>query len=86
MGRVRAEVNGPRLIDIDILLYGDQQVSAPGLEIPHPRMSERRFVLEPLAELSPSVRHPVSGKTAREMLAAVADQDARQVAGTEPRA
>jgi len=79
MGRVRAEPNGPRLIDIDILLYGDQQVSAPGLEIPHPRMSERRFVLEPLAELAPGVRHPVTGKTAREMLALVKDQVAQSV-------
>jgi 2-amino-4-hydroxy-6-hydroxymethyldihydropteridine diphosphokinase len=79
MGRVRAELNGPRLIDIDILLYGDQQVSAPGLEIPHPRMSERRFVLEPLAELAPAVRHPLTGKTAREMLALVKDQVAQAV-------
>ena len=74
MGRVRAERNGPRLIDIDILLYGDQQVSEPGLEIPHPRMSERRFVLEPLAELAPGLRHPVTGATIREMLEAVGDQ------------
>jgi len=79
MGRVRAARDGPRLIDIDILLYGDQQVSEPDLEIPHPRMAERRFVLEPLAELAPALRHPVSGKTVQEMLAKVKDQVARAV-------
>ena len=79
MGRVRGERNGPRLIDIDILLFGDQQVSAPDLEIPHPRMAERRFVLEPLAELAPGLRHPVTGKTTREMLVEVGDQAARAV-------
>jgi len=79
MGRVRAERDGPRLIDIDILLYGDQRVSEPDLEIPHPRMAERRFVLEPLAELAPGLRHPVSGKTMQELLAEVMDQVARPV-------
>jgi len=79
MGRVRAERDGPRLIDIDILLYGDQQVSEPDLEIPHPRMAERRFVLEPLAELAPALRHPVTGKTVQEMLVKVKDQVARAV-------
>jgi len=79
MGRVRAERDGPRLIDIDILLYGDQQVSEPDLEIPHPRMAERRFVLEPLAELASALRHPVTGKTVQEMLVKVKDQVARAV-------
>jgi len=79
MGRVRAARDGPRLIDIDILLYGDQQVSEPDLEIPHPRMAERRFVLEPLAELAPALRHPVTGRTVQEMLAKVKDQVARAV-------
>jgi 2-amino-4-hydroxy-6-hydroxymethyldihydropteridine diphosphokinase len=76
MGRVRFERNGPRLIDIDILLFGDQCVTGPGLEIPHPRIAERRFVLEPLAELAPDLRHPVTNKSVREMLAAVAGQQA----------
>lgn len=78
MGRVRAELNGPRSIDIDILLYGDQRVIQPGLEIPHPRIAERRFVLEPLAELSPELLHPVTGLNVRAMLGAVGDQQARR--------
>jgi 2-amino-4-hydroxy-6-hydroxymethyldihydropteridine diphosphokinase len=74
MGRVRQIAKGPRLIDIDILLYGSAIVRAPELEIPHPRMQERRFVLEPLAELAPGLKHPVLRKTARQLLTAVAGQ------------
>lgn len=59
---------GPRTIDIDILLYGDRIIREPDLGIPHPRMSERRFVLAPLAEIAPDARHPVSMKTAGELL------------------
>jgi 2-amino-4-hydroxy-6-hydroxymethyldihydropteridine diphosphokinase len=70
LGRVRTIVNGPRTIDIDILLYGQAVVGRPELEIPHPRMAERRFVLAPLADLAPEVRHPVTRKTVREMLEA----------------
>ena len=58
MGRKRRVVKGPREIDIDILLFGDAVVKAPELEVPHPRMTERRFVLEPLAELVPEKKHP----------------------------
>jgi 2-amino-4-hydroxy-6-hydroxymethyldihydropteridine diphosphokinase len=72
-GRVRAERNGPRSIDVDILLYGDRVIDAPGLRIPHPRLQERRFVLEPLAELAPALRHPVSGLSMRELLARCPD-------------
>jgi 2-amino-4-hydroxy-6-hydroxymethyldihydropteridine diphosphokinase len=68
LGRVRTIPNGPRTIDIDILLYGTAVVRTPRLEIPHPRMHERRFVLAPLADLSPDLRHPVSRKTIRQML------------------
>ena len=70
LGRVRGVPKGPRTLDIDILLYGDAVVRTPKLEIPHPRMTGRRFVLAPLAELAPDLRHPVTKRTVREMLAA----------------
>jgi 2-amino-4-hydroxy-6-hydroxymethyldihydropteridine diphosphokinase len=63
LGRVRGEGPryGPRTIDLDLLLHGDEVVSEPGLEIPHPRLHERRFALEPLAELDPSLEIPGRG-------------------------
>lgn len=67
MGRRRVKPKGPRLIDIDILLFGSSVVEAKGLTIPHPTMHERRFVLDPLAEIAPEVRHPVFKRTVREM-------------------
>jgi 2-amino-4-hydroxy-6-hydroxymethyldihydropteridine diphosphokinase len=78
MGRKRVIAKGPRLIDIDILLYGAAIVSAAGLEIPHARMWERRFVLEPLAELAHELCDPRTKKTIREMLKAVANQVVRK--------
>jgi 2-amino-4-hydroxy-6-hydroxymethyldihydropteridine diphosphokinase len=74
MGRRRLTSKGPRNIDIDILFYGRSVIHTPELETPHPRIAQRRFVLEPLSEIAPELRHPVSGKTAREMLAALEPQ------------
>lgn len=74
MGRKRNIMKGPRNIDIDILLHGRSVVNTSQLQIPHPRMEERRFVLEPLAEIAPELRHPIHGRTAREMLASAPGQ------------
>jgi 2-amino-4-hydroxy-6-hydroxymethyldihydropteridine diphosphokinase len=67
LGRRRAQKKGPRIIDIDILLFGDSIVEGPSLIIPHPAMHERRFVLEPLAEIAPEVRHPAFNRTIHEL-------------------
>ncbi len=79
MGRRRLVPNGPRVIDLDILLFGYLTIRAAGLEIPHPRIAERRFVLEPLAELAPGIRHPRNGRTIREMLSETMDQAVRRL-------
>ena len=75
--RVRTAPNGPRTIDIDILLYGNAVVRTPRLEIPHPRMNERRFVLAPLADLAPDLRHPATRQTVGQLLEAAPPQTVR---------
>jgi 2-amino-4-hydroxy-6-hydroxymethyldihydropteridine diphosphokinase len=77
LGRVRTVPKGPRIIDIDILFHGRAIVRTAKLEIPHPRMAERRFVLAPLADLAPELRHPATHKTIREMLDAAPKQAVR---------
>jgi 2-amino-4-hydroxy-6-hydroxymethyldihydropteridine diphosphokinase len=79
MGRVRSQPKGPRLIDVDILLYGNSVVRTEGLDIPHVAIGERRFVLEPLAELAAELRHPVTKRTIRQMLALVGDQGVKKL-------
>ena len=71
LGRTPAERYGPRLIDIDILFYNNKIVERKKLRIPHPRLAERAFVLVPLADLAPQLRHPVSQKSISEMLSQV---------------
>jgi 2-amino-4-hydroxy-6-hydroxymethyldihydropteridine diphosphokinase len=73
LGRVRPVAKGPRTLDIDILLFGSTVMRTKELEIPHPRMHERRFVLCPLADIAPDIRHPLTRRTIREMLDALTD-------------
>jgi 2-amino-4-hydroxy-6-hydroxymethyldihydropteridine diphosphokinase len=73
MGSKKLIAKGPRLIDIDVLLYGEKTIDAPELQVPHPRMTQRRFVLAPLAEIAPELRHPSWPGTVRELLEATSD-------------
>lgn len=83
MGRQRRKEKAPRAIDIDILLFGSSIVELPSLTVPHPRLHERRFVLEPLAEIAPDARHPVFKRTIRELRDALpAGQQVKKLAGS----
>jgi 2-amino-4-hydroxy-6-hydroxymethyldihydropteridine diphosphokinase len=80
MGSKKLIAKGPRLIDIDILLYGNEVIDTPELQVPHPRMHLRRFVLQPLAEIAPNVQHPVSHQSISDLLANTPDKSAVRVA------
>jgi 2-amino-4-hydroxy-6-hydroxymethyldihydropteridine diphosphokinase len=85
MGRRRRQKKGPRTIDIDILLFGDTVLDSLAVAVPHPAMHERRFVLEPLAEIAPEMRHPILNKTIRELRDALPPGQAVRKLKTEPR-
>ena len=79
LGRIRDIKDGPRTIDLDLLLYGDLKSDTAFLKLPHPRMYERRFVLEPLAEIAPRIVHPTMHRSITEMLEGLADKSAVKV-------
>ena len=72
-GRVRDIKWGPRSIDLDLLLFGNQQVNTPHLTVPHPRIQDRKFILIPLVEIAPNTLHPILRKSVKELLALTTD-------------
>jgi 2-amino-4-hydroxy-6-hydroxymethyldihydropteridine diphosphokinase len=86
MGSKKVVPRGPRLIDLDILVYSEQTIDSPELQVPHPRMHLRRFVLAPLAEIAPELKHPSWSGNAAQLLAALDDKSAVKKIGGDLRA
>lgn len=84
LGKATPFANGPRTLDLDLLLYGSDIVDEPGLRVPHPRMHERRFVLTPLVRIAPDFVHPVLHQTLRELLSALPANGVRLWQGASP--
>ncbi|HST60938.1 MAG TPA: 2-amino-4-hydroxy-6-hydroxymethyldihydropteridine diphosphokinase, partial [Longimicrobium sp.] len=85
LGRRRSFANGPRTMDVDLLAYGDRVMRTEDLTLPHPRLHLRGFVLHPLAEVAPEWRHPVLGRTARELLSSATALERVEPLGPLPR-
>ncbi|MEX2617877.1 MAG: 2-amino-4-hydroxy-6-hydroxymethyldihydropteridine diphosphokinase [Alphaproteobacteria bacterium] len=84
LGRIPGQRFGPRAIDLDILFYGDEAIDLPELTVPHPRIAERRFVLQPLNDIAAKFRHPATGQSVSDMLAALPpDKDVRLFAPSD---
>ena len=81
LGRTRGELNAPRTLDLDLLIYGNNTIETPGLKVPHPRMHARAFVLRPLAELAPEWVHPKLKKTVRTFLQSLPPGGGGEVGG-----
>jgi 2-amino-4-hydroxy-6-hydroxymethyldihydropteridine diphosphokinase len=79
LGSKKLVPRGPRIIDLDVLFYSAEVIHEAGIEIPHPRMAERKFVLVPLSEIAPELRHPVLRKTTAELLDATHDRSAVRI-------